>query len=173
MKTLEQDKVDQLLQIIQNKPGQRIVHFADEIDPLIQNLSDLCQKYQSNYYLYCTNNDLYDTAIQKYTEQPHRHIVKFNLRRPRYLMQAIEYDYLITTLDFTAEDKQVFLEKCYPIIRTGGNIIIIIPNAGYSERDEWRAILEEQYYVSTNIIHDFFEHYDVIVSKRMHGWGNT
>ena len=38
--------------------------------------------------------------------------------------------------------------------------------------NEWLAILEEQYYVSTNIIDDMFEEYDVIVSRRMHGWGN-
>lgn len=87
-------------------------------------------------------------------------------------MQGIEFDYLIVTLDFTEEDKAEFLAKCYPIIRTGGNIIIIIPNSSYSERDEWSDILVDQNYVSTNIIDDFFEEYDVIVSKRMHGWGN-
>ena len=93
-------------------------------------------------------------------------IVHFNLTRPRYKIQGIEYDYLISTLDFTQKDKSEFLAKCYPIIRTGGSILLFIPNSGYAERDEWLAILEEQYYVSTNIIDD------VIVSRRMHGWGN-
>jgi len=171
MKILEQDKVEQLLQIIQNKPGQRIVHFSEGSHIFTKTLSELCKRYNSQYYLYCTKDVFYDKSITKYADQPHMHITKFNLHRPRYMMQGIEYDYLISTLDFTIEDKNTFLEKCYPIITTGGNIIILIPNSGYPERDEWRAILEEHYYVSTNIIDDLFEHYDVIVSKRMHGWG--
>ncbi len=171
MKNLEQDKVEQLLQIIQDKPGQRIVHFSDGSHILTKNLSEFCENHHSDYYLYCTKDAFYDKSVTKYAGQAHMHIVKFNLRRPRYMMQAVEYDYLIATLDFAEEDKAVFLEKCYPIIRTGGNIIILIPNSSYMERDEWRDLLVEQYYVSTNIIEDLFEHYDVIISKRMHGWG--
>ncbi len=65
------------------------------------------------------------------------------------------------------EDKGKFLEKCYPVIKTGGNIIIILPNLEFMERDEWRDILQEQYYSSVNIIEDLFKHYDVIIAKRM------
>lgn len=172
MKNLEQVQVEQLLQIIQSKPGQRIVHFSDGSHLLTKNLSELCKEHDSAYHLYCTKDAFYDKSVRKYEGQDHIRITKFNLRRPRYLMQGIEFDYLIVTLDFTEEDKAEFLAKCYPIIRTGGNIIIIIPNSSYSERDEWSDILVDQNYVSTNIIDDFFEEYDVIVSKRMHGWGN-
>ena len=172
MKRLEQDKVEQLLQIIQNKPGQRIVHFSDASSVLTKSLSDLCKQQDSAYHLYCTNDAFYDQCITEYEGEEHIRIVKFNLRRPRYLMQGIEFDYLIASLDFEEEDKAEFLGKCYPIIRTGGNIMIIIPNSSYEERDEWSDILVEQYYVSTSIMDDLFEEYDVIVSKRMHGWGN-
>jgi phospholipid N-methyltransferase len=173
MKNIEPSQVEQLLEIIQSKPGQRIVHFSDGSPVLTDSLSDLCKTHDSAYQLYCTKDTCYDESMHTYEGQDHIRITKFNLRRPRYLMQGIEFDYLITTLDFSEEDKAAFLEKCYPIIRTGGNIIIIIPNAGYSQRDEWQEILEEQYYVSVNIIDNFFEDYDVIVAKRMHGWGNT
>jgi len=173
MKNLGQTQVDQLLQIIQSKPGQRIVHFSDGSHMLTKSLSELCKQHDSAYHLYCTKDTFYNKCITKYEGEDHIRIVKFNLRRPRYLMQGIEFDYLIATLDFKAEDKAEFLGKCYPIIRTGGNIMIIIPNSSYRERDEWRDILVEQYYVSTNIMDDIFEDYDVIVSKRMHGWGNT
>jgi hypothetical protein len=135
-------------------------------------LSELCKAYQSDYYLNCCKDVCYDKALTKYADQPPVHISNFTLKRPRYKLQAIEYDYLISTLDFSKEDKEAFLTKCYPIIRTGGNIIIFIPNGSYAERDEWSALLEEQYYVSTSIIDDLFDDYDVIVSKRMHGWGN-
>ncbi|OQX77936.1 MAG: hypothetical protein B6D54_00785 [Epsilonproteobacteria bacterium 4484_65] len=93
MKTLEEDKLEQLLQIIQDTPGQRIVHFSDDSHILTKHLSECCKIHEGDYYLNCT-------------------------------------------------------------------------------KDEWRDILTEQYYVSTNIIDDLFEHYDVIVSKRMHGWGD-
>lgn len=171
MKTLEQDKLKQLLEIIQSKPGQRIVHFSSGSHLLTKALSELCRKNESQYHLNCTKKVCYDKSITKYTDAPHMFIRHFNLKRPRYMMQAIEYDYLFATLDFNEEDKKDFLEKCYPIIRTGGYIIILLPNTSYAQRDEWRMILEEQYYVSTNIIDDLFNAYDVIVSKRMHGWG--
>ncbi len=171
MKTVEEDKLEQLLQIVQDKPGQRIVHFSDGSHILTKHLSEFCKTHESDYYLNCTKDACYDKSITKYKGQTHIKVSNFNLRRPRYKMQAIEYDYLIASLDFTQEDKRKFLEKCYPIIRTGGNIIIFIPNSSYAQRDEWRDLLTEQYYVSTNIIDDLFEHYDVIISKRMHGWG--
>jgi len=172
MKNIEQSQVEQLLQIIQSKPGQRIVHFSDDSSIITESLSKLCKTHDSAYHLYCTNDTSYKQSVDTYKDQDHIHITKFMLRRPRYLMQGIEFDYLIATLDFREEDKALFLKKCYPIIRTGGNIMIIIPNSAYKERDEWREILEEQYYVSVTIIDDMFADYDVIVAKRMHGWGN-
>jgi len=172
MKNIELSQVEQLLEIIQSKPGQRIVHFSDGSPILTDSLSNLCKAHNSAYQLYCTKDTCYNESVSNYEGQEHIRITKFNLRRPRYLMQGIEFDYLLATLDFTEENKAVFLEKCYPIIRTGGNIMIIIPNAAYTEMDEWRDILEEQYYVSINIIDNIFEHYDIIVAKRMHGWGN-
>ena len=172
MKYLEEDKLKQLLQIIQDKPAQRIVHFAEEDHTLIKILDNFCEKQKNDYYLHCITKSFYDDAIIKNKNKIHMQITHFNLKRSSYMFQGIEFDYLITTLDFFKADKNLFLQKCYPIIRTGGNIIIFIPKTNYVQRDEWQAILEEQYYVSTNIIDDLFNDYDIIVSKRMHGWGN-
>ncbi len=33
------------------------------------------------------------------------------------------------------------------------------------------TLLEEHYYVASNTIDDLFENYDVLISKKMHGWG--
>lgn len=169
MKNLEQDKVEQLLHIIRDKPGQRIVHFSDGSHILTRSLSKWCKQHHSHYYLYSTKSAFYDKSVTKYANQSHTHIVKFNLNRPTYMIQDIQYDYLIATVDLTQEDKALFLEKCYPIIKIGGSIIVLIPKSTYVQRDEWRDILTVQYYVSTNIIDDLFEEYDVIVAKRMHG----
>jgi len=172
MKNIEHSQVTQLLEILDKKPGQRIVHFSNSSPVLTKYLQDFCQTIDTQYYLYCTDDTWHETAKSYYVDATHMKIVKFNLRRPRYLIQGIEYDYLITTLNFEEENKQDFLEKCYPIIRTGGNIIIIIPNSVVSERDEWQTVLEEQYYVSVNIIDNIFDDYDIVVAKRMHGWGD-
>ena len=171
MKPLEADKVEQLLEMLQKEPGQRIVHFTASSHILTKSLHQFCQTHNNDYYLCCTKEVFYDKSMTKYAGQNNIHIEKFNLQRPRYMMQAIKFDYLIVTVDLTEEDKGEFLEKCYPVIRTGGNIIIILPNLEFMEHDEWRDILQEQYYSSVNIIDDLFEHYDVIIAKRIHGKG--
>jgi len=172
MRNLEPEAIGQLLQIINEKPGQRLIHFSEGSHLITRKLAELAERYESKYTLNCCTKVCYDKALSKYGTQEGMQIVHFNLARPRYKIQGIEYDYLISTLDFTDKDKAEFLAKCYPIIRTAGNLIIIIPNCSYEERDEWSALLEEQYYVSTNIMSDMFDDYDVIVSKRMHGWGD-
>lgn len=172
MKTLDPKQAKELLEIIQSKPGQRIVHFSHAENELIPILYQVSQANDSNYYLYCTEKTFYDRAKEAYKNARHIRVVNFNTARPRYMMQGIEYDYIIATLDFKEEDKATFLEKCYPIIRTGGNIIFLVPNTRTHIRDEWQGILEEQYYVSVNIIDNIFDDFDVIVARRMHGWGD-
>lgn len=167
MKILEQNKVEQLLQIIQNKHGQRIVHFSDGSHIFTKTLSKLCKKYDHYYYLCCTKDVFYDKSITKYTDQPHMHITKFDLQCPEYMTQDIKYDYLISTLDFTLEDKHAFLAKSYPMISTGGNIILLVPNSKYLEHEKWEEVLTALNYVSPTVINNLFEHYDVIVSKRL------
>lgn len=171
MKNLEPIQVTQLLEILDKKPGQRIVHFSDHSPILTKRLQHFCQEIDTQYYLYCLNDTWYAEAKEAYVEASNIKIVKFNLRRPRYLIQGIEYDYLLATIDFSHESKSEFLEKCYPIIRTGGNMIILIPHASPEEHDEWHTLLEQTYYLSVNIIDNIFNEYDVIVAKRMHGWG--
>jgi len=172
MKHLNKDKINQLLEIIEKKPAQRVVHFADEKNPLINELLTLATLHKMEYHLNTTTEIFYSTLIKKSEKEKALTVTKFTLKRPRYMIKAIEYDYLFATLNWEENDKKSFLEKCYPIIKTGGNIIIFMKKGNYAQKDEWRDILEEQYYVSTNIIDDLFENHDVIVSKRMHGWGN-
>ena len=98
MKNLEKEEVAQLLQVIQKKPAQRIVHFCENTSILNESLATLCKEYN--------------------------------------------------------------------------NVFLFISKSGYAERDEWRTLLEEHYYVSVTIIDNIFKEYDVISAKRMHGWGN-
>jgi phospholipid N-methyltransferase len=167
MKILEKDKVKQLLQIIQNKPGQHIVHFSQGSHLLTKMLAELCKKYDDQCYLYCAKNVFYDKSKTKYSGQPHMHIRKFNLNQSSYKIEDIKYDYLVSTLEFTPEDKNVFLKKCYSVIRSGGDVVILIPKSEDPEQDEWEAKLQAQGFEYPLIIEDLFEHYDVILSKRI------
>jgi len=168
MKPFEQDKVKQLLEILQKNPAKRIVHFTASSHILTKYLHQLSQTHNYDYYLYCNKDVFYDKSMTKYADQSNIRIFKFDLHSTRYMVQPKEFDYLIATLDFTEEDKGEFLEKCSPLIRTGGNIMIIIPKSRYPECDEWKNLLQKQYYVSVNIINDLFEHYDVIIAKCVH-----
>jgi hypothetical protein len=64
-----------------------------------------------------------------------------------------------------------FLKKTHSIIKNAGMILIFLPKEERTQYYEWTALLEEHYYVASSIIDDLFEHYDVIISKKMHGWG--
>lgn len=172
MKTLEEDKLKQLLQIIQPRPALRIGHFSDGSHTLSKILSSFCQKNRYEYHLNCSKDVFYDKSMTKYQEQPHIQITKFNLNRPSYMIQGKVYEYLFVTTSLQKEEKDSFLKKCYPIIKNAGNIIIFIPKSNYEERYEWMGLLEEHYYVASNTIDDLFEHYDILISKKMHGWGN-
>ena len=172
MKTLEEDKLEQLLQIIYPGPALRIAHFSEGSHILTKTLSDFCKKNNYEYQLNCTKDVCYDKAMTKYTNQPHIKIIKFNLNRPSYMMQGKMYEYLFVTTSIEEEMRSDFLKRAHGIIKNAGIILIFLPKGSHEERDDWIALLEEHYYVATNTIDDMFEHYDVLISKKMHGWGN-
>ena len=88
------------------------------------------------------------------------------------MIQAREYNFLFVTNLVEEEKRLEFLKKVHKIIRSAGSIIVFIPKEGYAQRDSWVASLEENLFVSTSIIDDMFENYDVIISRKMHGWGD-
>jgi hypothetical protein len=53
-----------------------------------------------------------------------------------------------------------------------GNIILFIEKNNLKDRHEWTQLLEDNYFVATNTIDDMFEYYDIVISKKMHGWGS-
>ncbi len=172
MKNLDENGLDQLFELIAIKPGTLIVHFCDEDSTFMHKLNTLCEANEYEYQVNCIENTSYEVICEKYKDKPFLKPIKMPLARPRYLVRAKHYDYLFATFDFLGQDKAAFLEKCYPIIRTGGEIVILIPKSNYMTQDDWIDTLVEKSYVSINIIDNIFENHDVIVAKRMHGWGN-
>ena len=88
------------------------------------------------------------------------------------MMQGKQYDFLFVTSTVPEANRDDFLKRTRKIILNAGNIVVFVPKNDYTQRYNWIEHLEENYYVATNTIHDLFENYDIIISKKMHGWGD-
>jgi hypothetical protein len=170
MKQLEEERIDQLLGIINLYPSIRIMHFSDGSHLLSKKISRLCEENDYEYQLNCTSDIFYQKSTVKYVESNLVKVKFINLEQPRYAIQAKMYDYLFVTCNIPDEEKLSFLKKSYGVIKNAGNIIIFVPRGDYSQIYLWTQLLEENNFVATNTI-DIFSNYDVIISKKMHGWG--
>ena len=171
MKTIEKEKLNQLLGIISPAPALRIAHFSEGGEEMIEQIEKFCSKEEYEYQINCVDHDFYEKINRKYSENNTVNPIKFTLNRPRYMMQGKLYEYLFVTANIAAEMQSDFLKKTHGIIKNAGLIFIFLPKEKSHERDMWLTLLEEHYYVASNTIDDLFEYYDVIISKKMHGWG--
>jgi hypothetical protein len=170
MKQLEEKQIDQLLGIINLYPSIRIMHFSDGSHLLTKKISQLCEEHNYEYQLNCTNDVCYEKATIKYADANHIKIKQIDLAQPRYAIQAKMYDYLFITSTIPDEEKLSFLKKCYGVIKNAGLILIFVPRGDLRQKDIWTELLQENYFVATNTL-ELFSQYDVIISKKMHGWG--
>ncbi len=171
MKNIEQDKLEKLLEIIESHPALRIAHFSESGEMMTEILSNFCQKRGYEYQINCTKSSFYDAMSSKYKDVDKVKPLKFPLERPRYMIQGKMYEYLFVTTAIEEGMRSDFLKKAHGIIKNAGHIIIFLPKGSYEERYHWMALLEEHYYVASNTMDDLFENYDVLISKKMHGWG--
>ena len=171
MKNIEQDKLEKLLEIITPYPALRIAHFTDSGEMMTEVLSDFCQNREYEYQINCTDNTFFDFMTNKYKNIESVKTIKFSLERPRYMIQGKMYEYIFVTPTITEEMRSDFIKKVHAVIKNSGNILIFLPKGSYEERYSWVELLEEHYYVASNTIDDLFENYDVLISKKMHGWG--
>ena len=173
MKKIEQEKLNELLRIINIYPEIRIAHFADSGEELVKYINDFCNKHDYGYQVNCSKVEFYEQLLPQYEHRSRTKILNFNLARPSYLMQGKKYDYVFISNTVEDDFRGDFLKRIHIVMKNAGNIMIFIPKGGYIQSDKWIAELEEQYYVSTNVISDLFENFDVIVTRKMHGWSNS
>jgi len=171
MKNIEKEKLEQLLQIIPNHPMIRIAHFADSGLAMTEILSDFCQKKNYEYQINCTDPSFYTKAAEKYVGVDGVKVIEFPLTKPRYMMQGKLYDFVFVSSVIEEPLFEEFIKRCHPIIKNAGNIIFFLSKKSSTECYEWIRLLEEHYYVASSIIDDMFENYNVLISKKMHGWG--
>ena len=170
MKQLEEEKIDQLLDIINLYPSIRIMQFSDGSHLLSKKISRLCEENDYEYQLNCTNDTFYQKSTLKYADSDLVKVKHINLDQPRYAIQAKMYDYLFVSSDIPDDKKLSFLKKSYSVIKNAGIIIIFLPKGDHPQTDLWTQLLEENNFVATNTL-DIFSNYDLIISKKMHGWG--
>jgi len=166
MNKIEKNSLDKLLQIIEPIPMQTITHFSCGGMDMIHMLRDFSFKLDYEYRLNCTNAELYD----KVKNLEHAVVKNFPIARPNYLIQGKFSDYLFVTIYIEDEEKEMFLKKAHRSIKNAGLILLFVQKDSLEQIDLWNRLLEENNFVATSSI-DLFEHYDIIISKKMHGWG--
>jgi len=171
MKPVEKDKLDQLLTIIPDHPQIRLLHFADSGIELPRMLNDFVTEKAYEYQLHCTDQAYFSYVERTLQSTPHTKARYFALTRPRYTIQGKLYDFVFVTADIEEQMREAFLQRVHPIIKNGGSIMLFVPKGDHTQRFAWMQLLEENYYVASNTIDDLFEHYDLLISRKMHGWG--
>ena len=173
MKNLEKEKLQTLLTIIGSNPSLRLAHFCSDGEILVDMLHDYCYPKEYEYQINCTSNSFYEENLEKFKEFDTTIVRDFSLERKSYMMQGKQYDFVFVSTVIEEEFQEEFLKRVHKIILNAGNVLIFLSKENYSERYKWIELLEACNYVATSTIDDLFEHYDVIVSKKMHGWGSS
>ncbi len=171
MKNLKKDKLKTLLAIIKKNPSLDIAHFTDKDTPLIELLDEYCYINNYGYQINLTNSSIEESIKQKYKSSSTK-IRLFQLKRKSYLLQAKHYDFIFITASIGKDMESDFLKRIYGIIANAGNLIVFIKKENYELRYRWIELLEEHNYVATNTIDNLCDEYDILISKKMHGWGN-
>jgi len=161
------------LQIIGSNPSLRIAHFTQGENKLTQALHNYCEVEGYEYQLNCTDDDSDKILLKKYQENRKTQVRVLPLERNSYMIQAKQYDFIFVTSNIDETLRADFLKKVHKIILNAGNLILFIEKEKRNEKYQWITLLEENNYVATSTIDDLFEYYDVIISKKMHGWGSS
>jgi len=167
---IETSEIQKLLGIIQPAPLLRIGHFSDSGKILPSVLNQFCATHTYEYLLNCTEPNYYTALLTHYKEEPSCTIKQFDLNRPNYMQHGKFYDYLFVSATIASDQREAFLQKCHRVIKNAGLILIFFSSKEHEEQAHWYQLLEENYFVATNMI-ILDTAWSVIISKKMHGWG--
>ena len=168
MKNLELKKIEQLLSIVPNHPALRIMHITDGDSQLTDALFKLIQNKEYELLLNVITDD-HEDIKEKYR---HKEVTvkKITFEQRRYASMAKTYDYVFVSATVPETLQNQFAKTIHTHIRNAGNIILFLEKDNLKLLDSWRQVLEENYFVASNTI-DLFDEYEVLSSKKMHGWG--
>ena len=169
MKNLELKKIEQLLSIIPDHPALRIMHITDGNTQLSDALFKLIKTKEYELQLNIINDDYYEEIKDRYT---HKEVTvkKITFEQRRYASMAKTYDFVFVSTMVPEILQNQFAKTIHTHIKNAGNIILFLEKDNLKLLDSWRQVLEENYFVASNTI-DLFDEYEVLSSKKMHGWG--
>jgi phospholipid N-methyltransferase len=170
MKNLESKQIEQLLSIIPNHPALRIMHISQSGTELSDALLALVKQQEYELLLNIIDEDFYEESLNRYRDTDLCSVKKMKFEQRAYVSKAKMYDYIFVTANIPLELQEQFAKTVHGHIKNAGNIILFLEKDNLKVLDSWRQILEENYYVATNTI-DLFKEYEIVISKKMHGWG--
>jgi len=171
MKKLELNEINQLLEIISDHPRLRIAHFSDGGELFIEVLNNLALKKNYEYQLHLLNEQLYQKVKKEYTFNSISTLKKIKWEQRRYASPALQYDLLFITATVPSSYKKEFAKNIYSHIKSAGEIIMFLEKNNQELHDEWRIFFEEYLFVAINIETTMFQEYDILITRKMHGWG--
>ena len=160
--------IDNLIRIIPDHPGMRIMHFVDAPTVLVDKLAALTQARAYEYQLQCLNPDLAASMQQRFADTPTCKVRKLALGSPRYHIQAKLYDFVFVEADIP--DPEHFLKTVYSAMKNAANIFILLPSEQKHQIETWRSIMEANYYVAFSSF-ALDDQTLILSAKKMHGWG--
>jgi uncharacterized protein (DUF2344 family) len=169
MKNLESKKIEQLLSIIPNHPAMRIMHISQSGTQLSDALVRLAIEREYEFLLN-VNSDVFFEEIKDAYPNDLCSVKKIKFEQRRYATMAKMYDYIFVTADIPDALQEQFTKTIHGHIKNAGNIILFLEKNNLKVLDGWRQLFEENYFVATNTI-DLFSEYEILISKKMHGWG--
>ena len=169
MKNLESKKIEQLLSIIPDHPAIQIMHITQNDNKLSDTLESLVKKNEYTLLLNVTDDSFYDELRERYIDNSCS-VKKMKFEQRRYASMAKLFDFVFVTATVPNEFQEQFAKTIHGHIKNAGNIILFLEKNNLQVVDRWRQILEENYFVATNTI-DLFSEYEILISKKMHGWG--
>jgi len=169
MKNLELKQIEQLLSIIPDHPATQIMHITQSDGELSDALATFVKQRDYTLLLNVTNDNGYDEIKENYSDD-FVSVKKMKFDQRRYASMAKMFDYVFVTATVPNTFQNQFAKSIHGHMKNAGNIILFLEKSNLKVLDRWRQILEENYFVASNTI-DLFEEYEILISKKMHGWG--
>ncbi len=170
MKSLEKKAITQLLSIIPNYPATRLLEINDGGEELSLELKRFAKERDFEYLLNIVDNEFYNRAKEIYSDGSSCIVHKIKFEQRRYVNMAKQFDFAFITASIPLEIREEFLKKVHSHIKNAGNIILFLPKDDLKLKELWWQSLEDTLFVAINNI-DMFKNYEIIIAKKMHGWG--
>ena len=170
MKKLEIKSIRQLLEIIPNHPGLRMSQFSDGGESFSNALSSLCLVREYEYQLNVLDEVFFTKAKELYGNNNLSIVKRIKWDQRRYSSLAKQYDILFVTAMIPDNYRKLFAKNIYSHIKSDGYLVLFLEKHNQKNSEEWYIFLEEHLFVAISTL-DIFENYEILIAKKMHGWG--